>query len=149
MRLFVLALVSSLAAVTLTAATSAAARPPTAAPPAIVAYSVQAGGTYISPDTNLTYREYTFTIEFTHQRGVIGFQVNEYPAPGTEKIAWDNTVRSETRIGTDTLTVNLGSLVTQSVYFKLFLYKPAQLGGKPSQRAEVVYDSRTTGTYSG
>jgi hypothetical protein len=151
MRLFALALVSSLAAVTLTAATSSAvaARPTTPTPPTIVGYSVQPGGTYIDPYTHLTYREYTFTIEFTHQRGLIGFQVNEYPAGSTQKIAWDNNVVSETSIGTDTLTVQLGSVVTQPVYFKLFLYKPGQDWGKPSQRAEVVYDSRTTGTFTG
>lgn len=149
MRLFILALVSSLAAVALAGATSSAraARPPTPTPPKIVDYSVQPGDTYIDPATKLTYRAYTFTIEFTHQRGLIGFQVNEYPAGGTEKIAWNNNVVSESRIGTDTLTVELGSLATQRVYFKLFLYKPEQFRPKPSP--EVIYDSRTTGTYIG
>ncbi len=60
------------------------------------------------------------------------------------------TVR-ETTIGTDTLSVQLGALVSQPVYFKLFLFKPGHWVGKPpgEPKGEVIYDTRTTGTYSG
>jgi hypothetical protein len=150
MRLFILALVSSLAALGLTAASPSAiaARPAPPPPPAIADYHVQAGGTVIDAETHVTYRLYTITVDFTHLRGDIAIEVHEHAAP-TDAQLTENSIGSwESRIGTGTLSVEVGAPVGQAVYFEVFLFKPEVWYGKPSQRGEVIYDSRTTGTYN-
>lgn len=148
MRLFV-ALVSLLGAVALTAGSSstrAATRTPT---PVIVGYQVQPGGAWTNPDTHLTYRQYTITIAFTHQRGEIGVQANEYAAANNALLSKDAGTIMERTSGTDALSVQVtGGLVGQAVYFKLFLFKPGTWAGKPPvMKGEVIYDTETTGTY--
>jgi hypothetical protein len=151
MRPFVLALVSLVAAVALAAASSSAAADPAPAPdPAIVSYDVQAHTPQTDPTTGLTWQGYTITISFTHQRGLIGVHANEYDAVSNEKLSLDDSVVRETRIGTDTLSVQVASLAGGTVYFKLYLFKPGILVGKPPgvTKGEVIYDTETTGTYS-
>lgn len=152
MRLSVLALVSSLAAVVLAAGSSpsVAARPAPAPTPVILSYDVQAHDLWTDPDTGQVWQGYTITISFTHQRGLIGVQANEYQAVSNEKLSFDASVVSETSIGTDTLSVQVASLAGGKVYFKLFLFKPGTLTGKPPGviKGEVIYDTETTGTYN-
>lgn len=150
MRLFVLALVSSLAALVLTAATSSkvAAAPMTNA--IVGNISVQPGSTWTDPETHLTYRSYTVTVTFTH-RGPISVQVDEHAAPSPgERLNWDSN--SVVGSGTDTLSFTLGSgLVGQPVYFEGWLFKPATYSGGPQPhevKPEVIYDSRASGTYN-
>jgi len=145
MRLFLLALVSSLAAVALTAGP---ASPAAKIPNAIVHVSVQPGGTWTDRETHLTYRMYTITVEFTHG-GPIWVQVDEHAAGGGARLVYD-TAGVGLR-GTDTVSFGMGyGLVGQPVYFEAWLYTPESLAGKQLRvvRSEVIYDSRTTGTYS-
>jgi hypothetical protein len=151
MRLFLLALVSSLAMVALTSATSSSLAAAPRLPNAIVGdISVQAGATWTDRATHQTYRFYTVTVKFTHS-GPIWVQIDEHAAPSPgERLIYDNG--SVSRTGTDTLSFTLGhGLVGQPVYFEAWLYTPATYVGKPPgvlKSPEVIYDSRTSGTYT-
>ena len=151
MRLLVVALVSSLAAVVLaTGSSSSAAARPAPPDPAIASYDVQAHDPWTDPDTGQVWQGYTVTVSFSHLRGLIGVHVNEYDAVSNEKVSLDEYVVRETTIGTDTLSVQVASLAGGTVYFKLYLFKPGILVGKPPgvTKGEVIYDIETTGTYN-
>jgi opacity protein-like surface antigen len=149
MRSLVLALVSSLAVVLTAASSSAvAARPVPAPAPAITDWNVQVGGTWTNPDTQVTTRNYTFTLYFTHNAGEIGFQTNAYLVGSTQKFTADSITTRERAAGTGSLSVQLAIDVSKTVYFKLFLFKPGiWVGNPPVMKGEVIYE--TTGTYSG
>jgi hypothetical protein len=134
----------------LVAATSSPGSRPVQVTPEIVGYDVQPGPTWTDPETNLTYQNYTFSIEFTHNRGPIGVQVNEYAAANDGLLDRDGGTINARTIGTDTINYVqvVKGLAGQTVYFKLFLFKPEVWFGKPGTRGEVIYDTETTPTYN-
>lgn len=146
MRLFVLALVSSLAAVALTATTSSAV----AAGPTLTAIVgdpvVTAGGTELCQCTGdpTLFRDYTVSFDFTH-RGPVVASVYEVESPDATTALGPPFNAMYRGTGADSYTSTVcGGVVGQTVYFRIVLYK---YGGGLFRPARVL-DSMTVGPYN-